>query len=95
MKSFGKGELSIEQMRRDMRKALTSLVKAKLIEAVPNAVDNTYSIYATEKLYKEIRLSVSKNSGLEMLSEKIHKGELKKLPSKRNFEAKRPKQEQY
>jgi hypothetical protein len=93
MKSFSKGDLSIKQMRRDIRKALACLVKAKLIEAVPNSNNNTYYIVATKKRYDEIRLSMSKRSGLEMLSDKIHKSEMKILPNKRHFEANRTKRE--
>jgi len=85
MTAFGKGDSDINVMRRDMRIALKSLVDKNIIESVPYARNNIYTITATKKLYQEIYQSMQKKAGIEKLSDKIDAGELLELPNAKHY----------
>ena len=83
--SYGKGRVSLDEMRRITRKGLKSLADQGMITHVPRLSNGLYEITATDKLAGEIFQSNAKHKGLEKLRKEIKSGNITELPDKNEF----------
>lgn len=87
MEGFGKGRISIDTQKRDIRRGLMDLTNSGHIVEVPRlAQGQFYPIVATQLLVDEIIRANTKKKGLAVLLEKVESGEIESLPNKRSFQ---------